>query len=159
MTRKNKWIVGSIAALIGLISLPLAVVLLVTASNAIPAAYYLLFTTQPTNQELAGEYVVQLRWGKATLSIHPDYTFQETVVADGKGVQTVVGNWTVKSVDAGHTAEVSLKPYINVQDDDYGQRYDYATLLFNKPRLGQIFAQFNPDSGSRFEKQSKQEAR
>jgi hypothetical protein len=153
MTRKSKWIAGSIAALIGLISLPLVIVLLFTASNAIPAAYYLLFTTQPTTQELAGEYMVQLRWGKATLLIHPDYTFQETIVADGKGIQTIIGNWTVKSVDAGHTAEVSMKPYINVQDDGYGQRYDDATLLFNKPRLGQIFAELNPDSGSRFEKQ------
>ena len=150
MTRKSRWIIGSIAALIGLIGLPLA---LVVTSNTIPAAYYLLFTTRPADQELAGEYMVQLRWGKATLSIHPDYTFQETVAADGKGLQTVVGNWTVKTIDAGHTAEVSLKPYINVQDDDYGQKYEEATLLFNKPRLGQIFAEFNPDSGSRFKKQ------
>jgi hypothetical protein len=65
----------------------------------------------------------------------------------------------VKTVDAGHTAEVSLKPYLNVQDDNYGQRYEDATLLFSKPRLGQIFAEFNPDSGSRFEKQPQKEAR
>jgi hypothetical protein len=152
MRRRNRIIFGIVVAATLIVILPFLVILPWAASNAFAAGYYLLFTTQPTRQELVGEYNATLNWGTARLVLHADNTFDESLMEKGQEIQTISGAWKSSSGDAGHAAYLTMSPYLEVQEEEHGREYSYSSANFYKPRFGQVYAELNPDLGTRFTK-------
>jgi hypothetical protein len=152
-TKRRKWIIGIVGGVILAVILPVLVILPWAASNAFAAGYYLIFTTKPNRQELLGRYKVAQKWGTAELLLREDDTFQETIRVGSKSPQIINGRWSDQAADAGHAAQVTMTPYLEVHDDEWGRSFSYASLNFYKPRFGPIFAELDPDTGSRFIKQ------
>ncbi len=152
MTRKKKYIFGVIAAAAVIASLPLLAILPWVASNAVGATYYLVFTTAPSIQELTGSYRVRPEWGLVTLTLAKDGTFEESVSEIGKSPRTIRGNYTLDSADLGHASAVTMSPYINIQNENYGQTFNYATVNFYKRRFGQTFGVLDDDTGLQYTK-------
>jgi hypothetical protein len=152
MTRKKKYIFGVIAAVVFIASLPLLAILPWVASNAIGAAYYFVFTTAPSTQELAGSYSAKPEWGVVTLTLAKDGTFEESVSEIGKSPRAIRGNYTLDSADLGHARAVTMSPYINIQNENYGQTFNFATVNFYKRRFGSTFGVLNDDTGLQYTK-------
>jgi hypothetical protein len=152
-TNRRKWIIGIVGGVALVSILPVLVILPWAASNAFAAGYYLVFTTRPNRHELSGRYTFSQKRGTAELLIREDGTFQETIRDDGEPPRMINGQWSEQSIDEGHGSAITMTPYLQVRDDEWGRSFSYATLSFYKPRFGVIFAELDPDTGSRFIKQ------
>jgi hypothetical protein len=152
MRPKTKVIMGIVGTVALVLMLPLLAILPWAASNAVSAAYYLLFTTQPTHKDLTGEYEATLIWGTAKLTLYANNTFEESLVTKGQEAQTIRGNWQSESGDVGHASVVTMSPDLEILEDKHGQQFSFGTHTFYKPRFGRVFAELDPDLGIRFTK-------
>jgi hypothetical protein len=152
-TKRRKWIIGVVCGVALATILPVLAVLPWAASNAFAAGYVLIFTTKPSPQELAGRYRVAPDKETPELIVREDGTYQESISNKSKGVQTINGHWTSEITEEGNAAAVTLAPYVEVEDREWGRTFSYGTLNFYKPRLGAVYAELDPDTGSRFTKQ------
>jgi hypothetical protein len=152
MRRRNKVIFGVLGAAVLIVALPFLAILPWAASNVVGAAYYLVFTTAPSPQELTGIYIAKPQWGIATLTLAGDGTFKEVVSETGKDRRAMSGKYSVASADGGHAKAITLYPYINVQNENYGQTYNYSTVNFYKRRLGSTFGVLDDDTGLQYTK-------
>jgi hypothetical protein len=152
-SNRQKWIIGIVGGIALAAILPVLVILPFAASNAFAAGYYLVLTTPPNRQELFGQYKVDQKWGTAELILREDGTFQETIRDGSEPPRMINGRWSEQTTGGRYGSSVSMTPYLQVQDDEWGRSFSYATLSFYKPRFGAIFAELDPDTGSRFIKQ------
>ena len=150
MRRRNKVIFGIVGAVALIVTLPFLAILPWAASNATLAGWYLVFTKSPTLTELAGSYEAKPDWGGATLVLHHDGSFEESVSETGKAPRIITGRWTDISADGGHARAVTTSPYINVQGENYGQTYNSYRVNFYRKRFGSTFGVLNDDTGLQY---------
>jgi hypothetical protein len=153
MTKKTKYALIATTAILSLIALPFLVILPFAASNAAAALYLMIFDRRPTDSELIGRYIYTAEWGNAVLDLREDKTFIEGIALNGQQPTQIRGSWSSEPGDAGVSAEISLKPFIAVDQFSRGRRFDIAGLNFYKQRLGSVYGEIDPDTGDRFLKQ------
>jgi hypothetical protein len=152
MRRRNKIICGILGVFALIVALPFLAILPWAASNAVGAAYCLVFTVAPSPQELAGTYFAKPEWGIATLTLARDGIFEEVISEAGKDRRAISGKYSVASADSGHAKAITMYPYINVQNENYGQTYNSSTVNFYKRRFGSTFGVLDDDTGLRYTK-------
>ena len=125
--------------------------LLFMASNAGAAVLDLVLNRKPTGVELLGNYKLQVPWGKATLRINADGTFQEQISENGKPTRNVSGRW--QSRDGQNFLDVDFRPFGMVWDDDHASETSIYGINFYKPHFGTTYGLINDDLGEKFERQ------
>ncbi|MDP9038166.1 MAG: hypothetical protein M3O02_02690 [Acidobacteriota bacterium] len=153
MTKTTKYALIAGIVVLSIAALPFVVVLPFAASNAVAALYIAVFDRRPTDAELVGKFVYNAEWGTAILELHPDHSFSEEIAPKTQQASLVTGRWSSESGDEGFSAEVSLKPFIGVNDFSRGTRFDVAGLNFYRQRFGSVYGEIDPDTGERFLKQ------
>lgn len=152
-TKRRKWIIGIVGGVALVSILPVLAILPWVASNVVAAGYVLVFTTKPNQQELSRRYRVASNKELPELIILQDGTYQESITDKNKHVQMINGRWTSEITEEGHSAEITLSPYVEIEDQEWGRTFSYGTLNFYKPRFGAVYAELDPDTGLRFTKQ------
>ena len=125
--------------------------LLFMASNAGAAVLDLVRNRKPTGIELLGNYKLQVPWGKATLRINADGTFQEEINENGKPARNVSGKW--QSREGSNFVEVDFRPFGMVWDEDHASETSVYGINFYKPHFGATYGLINDDLGEKFERQ------
>jgi hypothetical protein len=125
--------------------------LLFMASNAGAAVLDLVLNRKPTVAELLGNYKLQVPWGKATLQINADGTFQEEINENGKTARNVSGRW--QSSDGQNFVDVDFRPFGMVWDEDHASETSVYGSNFYKPHFGTTYGLINDDLGEKFERQ------
>jgi hypothetical protein len=108
-----------------------------------------------TDQDVAGTYEASADWGSSTLDLHPDHSFDQTVVRNDHTQASIKGTWELSFVPGKKNASygiLALKPFLAVEHDHKG---DPAPL--NLPSIGRGFLwgmtiSADPDYGISFEK-------
>ena len=125
--------------------------LLFMASNAGAAVLDLVLNRKPTVAELLGNYKLQVPWGKATLRINTDGTFQEEINENGKPPRNVSGRW--HSREGPNFVDVDFRPFGMVWDEDHASETSVYGINFYKPHFGTTYGLINDDLGEKFERQ------
>jgi len=152
MARAGRWIVLSIAILLGAGLLFISPVLLFAGSNAAAGLYTLLFEKQPAEAQLLGTYKYEASWGTTTLLLSSANQFEELLETKDGSKKSIRGTWGTESADMGHAAGVTFRPYIDLEDETHGRQLDYGEILFYRPIFGQTYGEINGDTGARFTK-------
>ena len=152
MTKSTKYALMAGIAVLFIAALPSLVVLPFVASNAVAALYIAVFDRRPTDSELIGKFVYNAEWGTAILELRRDHSFSEEIAPKAQQASLVTGRWSSEPGDEGFSADVSLKPFIGVDDSSRGTHFDVAGLNFYR-EFGSVYGQIDPDTGERFLKQ------
>jgi len=107
-----------------------------------------------TDQDVAGTYEASADWGRSTLVLHPDHSFDQTVVRNDHTQVSTKGTWKLNFV-AGKTASsgiIVLKPFLDVEHDHKGDLVGGAVPGINRGFLWGINIAADPDYGISFEK-------
>jgi len=132
---------------LGFLSLPLVFVV----SNAGSAIISLITNREPTRAELIGAYDYTAPWGSAGLTLNEDGTYREVVAENNGSTAQFSGVWGYR--DADNSAEIGLRNFGMVDDDDHSRKIDLCTMNFYTRRLGKTYAVINEDLGEHFERQ------
>jgi hypothetical protein len=107
-----------------------------------------------TDQDVVGSYEADANWGKSTLILHPDHTFDQTVVRNDQTQAKIKGTWQLDFV-AGKRASsgiLALKPFLDVEHDHKGDLAGAAVPSISRGFLGGITIAADPDYGISFDK-------
>ncbi len=107
-----------------------------------------------TDQDVAGTYEASADWGRSTLILHPDHSFDQTVVRNDHTQTSTKGTWQLDFV-AGKKASygiLALKPFLDVEHDHKGDLAGGAAPSINRGFLWGISIAADPDYGISFDK-------
>jgi len=108
-----------------------------------------------TEQDVTGTYEAKAQWGESTLVLHPDHSFDQTVVRNDHTQASIKGTWRFSFIAGKEKASygvLALKPFLTVEHDHKG---DYAPLdlpSISRGVLWGITIAADPDYGISFEK-------
>jgi hypothetical protein len=107
-----------------------------------------------TDQDTAGTYEASAEWGKSTLALHSDHSFEQTVVRKDHTQTSIKGTWQL-DLFAGKNATdgiILLKPFLDVAHDHQGDPADGALPSISRGIFGGITIAADPDYGISFDK-------
>jgi hypothetical protein len=107
-----------------------------------------------TEQDVVGTYEASTDWGKSTLVLHPDHSFDQTVVRNDHTQASTKGTWELSFV-AGKKASsgiLALKPFLDVGHDHKGDPVGGGAPSINRGFLWGITISADPDYGISFDK-------
>jgi len=125
---------------------------LIMASNLGGGILDLVLNRKPTTNELVGDYKLDVPWGKATLHIRPDGTFQEEILAQEKSQRSVSGRWQITQQGSNFVA-LDFSPFGMVWDDDHDSETNIYGINFYKPHFGATYGMIDDDLGEKFVRQ------
>jgi hypothetical protein len=107
-----------------------------------------------TEQDIVGTYEASADWGRSTLVLHPDHSFDQTVVRNDHTQASTKGTWKLDPW-AGKTAShgiLVLKPFLDVGHDHKGDPAGGAVPGISRGFMWGITIAADPDYGISFEK-------
>ncbi len=107
-----------------------------------------------TVEEVVGTYEASADWGSSTLVLHPDHSFDQTVVRNDHTQTSIEGTWQLDFVadkKASHGI-LALKPFLDVEHDVKGDLAGGAAPSMGRGFLWGISIAADPDYGISFEK-------
>jgi hypothetical protein len=108
-----------------------------------------------TEREVVGSYEANAQWGKSTLVLHPDHSFEQTVVRNDHTQASTKGTWQLDLL-AGKNASygiIILKPFLEVSHDHKGDPVDGGLPSISRGFLWGITIAADPDWGISFDKE------
>jgi hypothetical protein len=109
-----------------------------------------------TDQDVPGTYEASADWGSSTLVLHPDHSFDQTVVRNDHTQTSIKGTWTLSFVPGKEKAShgiVALKPFLDVEHDHKGDLAGGAVPSISRGFLWGLTISADPDYGISFDKQ------
>ena len=108
-----------------------------------------------TEQDAAGTYEASADWGSSTLVLHPDHSFDQTVVRNDHTQTSIKGTWRLSLVPGKEKASYGIlifKPFLDVEHDHKGDPATGAVPSINRGFLWGITISADPDYGISFNK-------
>jgi hypothetical protein len=108
-----------------------------------------------TDQDVAGTYKASADWGSSTLVLHPDHSFDQTVVRNDHTQASIKGTWALSFIPRKQRASsgiLALKPFLDVEHDHKGDLAGGAVPSINRGFLWGITISADPDFGISFDK-------
>jgi hypothetical protein len=108
-----------------------------------------------TDEAAAGTYEASADWGRSTLVLHPDHSFDQTVVRNDNTKASIKGTWELSFVPGKKDASygiLALKPFLDVEHDHKGDLARGAVPSISRGFLWGISIAADPDYGISFEK-------
>jgi len=107
-----------------------------------------------TDEDVTGTYEASADWGGSTLALHPDHSFDQTVVRNDHTQTSTKGTWELDFVadeKASHGI-LALKPFLGVEHDIKGDLAGGAVPSIGRGFIWGISIAADPDYGISFEK-------
>jgi hypothetical protein len=107
-----------------------------------------------TEKDVAGTYEANADWGRSTLVLHPDHSFDQTVVRNDHTEASIKGTWKLDFVSdkKSWNGILALKPFLDVEHDIKGDPVDLNLPSIGRGFLWGISIAADPDYGISFEK-------
>lgn len=107
-----------------------------------------------TDQDVAGTYEASADWGRSTLVLHPDHTFEQAVVRNDHTQTSAKGTWNLSFVarKSASYGILALKPFLDVEHDHKGDLAGGAAPSISRGFLWGITIAADPDYGISFDK-------
>jgi hypothetical protein len=107
-----------------------------------------------TEQDVVGTYEAKAQWGESTLILHPDHSFDQTVVRNDHTQAHTKGTWKLNLL-AGKSASngiIVLQQFLAIDHDHKGESTGWAAPSISRGFLWGITIAADPDYGISFEK-------
>jgi hypothetical protein len=107
-----------------------------------------------TDKEVAGIYKASTDWGYSTLVLHPDHSFDQTVMRNDHTQLTSKGTWKLTLI-AGMQASsgiIELQKFIAVDHSHKGDVPGWGAPGTSRGPLGGVTIAVDPDYGISFDK-------
>jgi hypothetical protein len=108
-----------------------------------------------TEQDVPGTYKASADWGSSTLVLHPDHSFDQTVVRNDHTQTSIKGTWQLSFVAGKKKASsgvLSLKPFLAVEHDHKGDPAPLDLPSISRGFLWGMTISADPDYGISFDK-------
>ena len=108
-----------------------------------------------TEQDAVGTYEANADWGSSTLVLHPDHSFDQTVVRNDHTQASIKGTWALSFVPGKQKASygnLALKPFLAVEHDHKGEPIPLNLPSINRGFLWGMTISADPDYGISFDK-------
>src|ERR1017187_3216928 len=108
-----------------------------------------------TEQDVVGTYEASADWGSSTLDLHPDHSFDQTVVRNDHTQTSTKGTWELSFVPGKKNASygiLALKQFLAIDHDHKGDVAGWAAPGIDRGFLGGISIAADPDYGISFDK-------
>ena len=108
-----------------------------------------------TDRDVAGTYEASADWGSSTLVLHPDHSFNQTVVRNDHTQTSIKGTWGLSLIPGKEKASYGiliLKPFLDVEHDHKGDPVAGAVPSINRGFLWGMTISADPDYGISFDK-------
>jgi hypothetical protein len=108
-----------------------------------------------SDRDVAGTYEANAQWGKSTLILHPDHTFEQRVLRDDHTQARTEGRWDL-TLYAGRSAShglMTFKPFLAVAHDQKGVPVPLDLPSVSRGFLWGITIAADPDWGISFDKE------
>jgi hypothetical protein len=105
-----------------------------------------------TDQDVVGTYEASADWGRSTLVLHPDHSFDQTIVRNDHTQASTKGTWRL-DLWAGKNAShgiLVLKPFLDVEHDHKGDPAGGAVPGISRGFMWGITIAADPDYGISF---------
>ena len=108
-----------------------------------------------TEKDVVGTYRAQADWGESTLVLHPDHTFEQTVLRNDHTQISAKGIWQLRVLEGEDDSGgiMVFKPFLAVAHDQRGEEAGGAVPSISRGHLWGIVIAADPDWGISFEKQ------
>ena len=103
------------------------------------------------DSELSGTYHAPADWGKSTLVLRPDHTFEQSVSTNSGTFRKVQGTWELDTSDTSRSITLSGK-YLSVTHDKQGEEADGAFASVERRLFGGVEISSDPDYGIAFQR-------
>lgn len=107
-----------------------------------------------TDKEVVGTYKARADWGDSTLVLHPDHSFDQTVIRNDHTQLSSKGTWKLTLI-AGMQASsgiIELQKYIAVDHNHKGDVPGWGAPGISRGLLGGVTIAVDPDYGISFDK-------
>jgi len=106
------------------------------------------------DQDVPGTYKASADWGSSTLVLHPDHSFEQTVVRNDHTQASTKGTWELSFVGGkkASSAILALKPFLDVEHDHKGDLAGGGAPSISRGFLWGITIAADPDYGISFDK-------
>ena len=149
ITARTRWTLIGTGAVLFVLFGPLA---LIVAGNLGEGILDHVLNRTPTSKELLGGYKLEVPWGKSTLNIQAEGTFQQEVSETGKPAHRVSGRWNVSEHGPNYLT-LDFRPFGMVWDDDHVTTTHLYVISFYKPHFGATYGTIDDDLGEKFVRQ------
>jgi hypothetical protein len=108
-----------------------------------------------TDRDVAGTYEASADWGSSTLVLHPDHSFDQTVVRNDHTQASIRGTWALSLIPGKEKASYGslvLKPFLTVEHDHKGDPAPLNLPGISRGFLWGITISADPDYGISFDK-------
>jgi hypothetical protein len=108
-----------------------------------------------SDRDVVGTYEATAQWGRSTLVLHSDHSFEQTVVRDDHTQAATKGTWKL-DLFAGKNAShgiVVFKPFLDVAHDHRGDSVDGSVPSISRGWFGGMIIAADPDFGISFNKE------
>ncbi len=108
-----------------------------------------------TDRDVAGTYEASADWGRSTLVLHPDHSFDQTVVRNDHTRASIKGTWRLSLIPGKEKASYGilvLKPFLDVEHDHKGDLAGGAAPGISRGFLWGMTISADPDYGISFDK-------
>ena len=107
-----------------------------------------------TDQDVEGTYEASADWGRSTLVLHPDHSFEQMVVRNDHTQASTKGTWNLSFVarKSASYGILNLKPFLDVEHDHEGDLAGGAAPSISRGFLWGITIAADPDYGISFDK-------
>lgn len=109
-----------------------------------------------TEKDVPGTYKASADWGRSTLVLHPDHSFDQTVVRDDHTQTSIKGTWALSFVPGKKNASygiLTLKPFLAVEHDQKGDPVPLDLPSISRGFLWGMTISADPDYGISFDKE------
>ena len=107
-----------------------------------------------SEEDVVGTYEASADWGRSTLVLHPDHSFDQTVTRNDHTQTSTKGTWELDFVSDKKASSgiLALKPFLDVEHDIKGDLAGGAAPSINRGFLWGISIAADPDYGISFNK-------
>ena len=108
-----------------------------------------------TEKDVVGTFRAQADWGESTLVLHPDHTFEQTVLRNDHTQISAKGIWQLR-VHEGEDDSGGImvfKPFLAVAHDQRGEEAGGGVPSISRGLLWGVVIAADPDWGISFEKE------
>ena len=108
-----------------------------------------------TDRDVAGTYQANADWGSSTLVVHPDHSFDQTVVRNDHTQTSIKGTWRLSLIPGKEKASygiLAVKPFLWVEHDHKGDLAGGGAPGISRGFLWGMTIAADPDYGISFDK-------
>jgi hypothetical protein len=107
-----------------------------------------------TERDVVGTYEANAEWGESTLVLHPDHSFEQTVLRNDHTQASTKGTWELDLFTENGLSHgiIVLKPFLEVSHDHKGDSIDGGVPSISRGLLQGITIAADPDWGISFDK-------